>query len=629
MTTDRSSQCLEHETLVALIAGQLLLDQNPEVEEHLAECSNCQNIVAAAAAGLAGSQDDVPPSERQNFPKPGDVVAGKYRIEKVVGRGGMGTVFAARHDDLEQTVALKVLHSAAPTATARFQREAKISAQLSSEHIARVYDLGTRDGVPFLVMEYLTGEDLSSVIARGALRPELVVEYAQQICVALGEAHAAGVVHRDLKPSNVFAVRRPDGSLCLKVLDFGVSKRLLSTTGEKSHDLTNAHAVLGSPAYMSPEQLRQSKDVDARSDIWSLGVVLYELLTRKRPFQASSLAGLSAAIAADAPRPPSQLDSTIPPALDRVVMRCLKKEPSERYASAAEVSEALRRSLPPGRVRGPSLRGWLLAAGGLALVTGAWVGFNRGHLLEPERTVETLPQSNLPQSNLPQSNLPQPELPLPAPSPEPPHDVVAVHCDAPYPLGNFRFRSEAGAVASLERAWPIVSICSEDGSAPLRRDLASALAQAFPLAEAALEPAHPCYRLDVQSNAGELRLRLERADRCSLALTLIGPGCADVQKVEVSADGLARVAISSGSSDAVSKDGSSCRRQIALPFEAYGKRLAVHLQPEAFKAKDAVFSNADVETTITRPRRPRPPSPPGPAPLADAPPCVPPNYCRN
>ena len=185
MSSDKSSPCLEHETLVALIAGQLLLDQNPEVEEHLAECSNCQNIVAAAAAGLAET-DDGPPSSSDRLPKPGDVIAGKYRVEKVLGRGGMGTVFAARHDELGQTVAIKMLHSAAPTASARFQREAKISAQLLSEHTARVFDLGTSDGVPFLVMEYLAGEDLSHVIARGTVSP------ASRTCRDPGRASSRG-----------------------------------------------------------------------------------------------------------------------------------------------------------------------------------------------------------------------------------------------------------------------------------------------------------------------------------------------------------------------------------------------------------------------------------------------------
>jgi len=622
VSSDRSSDCLEHETLVALIAGQLLLDQHPEVEEHLAECSNCQSIVAAAAAGLADSQDE-PPSSRDKLPKSGDVVAGKYRIEKVIGRGGMGTVFAARHDELGQTVAIKMLHSAAPTASARFQREAKISAQLLSEHTARVFDLGTSDGVPFLVMEYLSGEDLASVISRGTVSPEVAVEYAQQICKALEEAHEAGVVHRDLKPGNVFVVQRTDGSMCVKILDFGISKRLLGGKADKSHDLTNAHAVLGSPAYMSPEQLRQSNGVDARTDIWSLGVLLYELLTRTRPFQSWSLAGLSAAIAADSPKPPSRVNPAVPAALDRVVMRCLRKEPGDRFASVVEVSEALRHALP--RYKRSALRGWLIASGGVALVTAAFLTYANRPLEEAH--LQALAQ------------------PPPEASPS-----LSVHCDPPYPQGHFRFlASDASPSPARDRPWPIVALCAESGSAAIRAELAAALASPFVLARAELEPAHPCYQLDVRSDAGELSLDLARKDRCTLQLQLRGASCEQVEAIEVSADGIPRVMVSTGSSGAgalpaapgavtpgaatpgagalpaATVAGSRCQREIELPFEAYGKRLAVHLHPEPLSAPDTVFSSALVELEVRRPRKPRQRHV-----LRDAPPpCVPPNYCRN
>jgi eukaryotic-like serine/threonine-protein kinase len=588
---------------VALIAGQLLLDQHPEVEEHLAECSNCQNIVAAAAAGLADSQDE-PPSSRDKLPKSGDVVAGKYRIEKVIGRGGMGTVFAARHDELGQTVAIKMLHSAAPTASARFQREAQISAQLLSEHTARVFDLGTSDGVPFLVMEYLAGEDLASVISRGSVSPEVAVDYALQICKALEEAHESGVVHRDLKPGNVFVVQRTDGSSCVKILDFGISKRLLRGKAEKSHDLTNAHAVLGSPAYMSPEQLRQSNGVDARTDIWSLGVLLYELLTRTRPFQSWSLAGLSAAIAADSPRPPSRVNPAVPAALDRVVMRCLRKEPSERFASVVAVSEALRHALP--RFKRPALRGWLIASGGMALATAAFVTYANRHLEE--------------------AHMPVLAQPPPGASPS-----LAVHCDPPYPQGNFRFlASDASPFPALDRPWPIVALCAESGSAAIRAELGAALAPPFALARAELEPAHPCYQLDVRSDPGELSLDLARKDRCTLRVQLRGASCEQVQTIEVSGDGISRVMVSPGSSGAGSSGempaaDSGCQREIELPFQAYGKRLAVHLHPEPLSAPDTVFSSALVELEVRRPRKPRQRQV-----MRDAPPpCVPPNYCRN
>jgi serine/threonine-protein kinase len=585
-----------------LIAGQLLLDQNPQVEEHLAECSSCQNIVAAAAAGLAGSEDG-PPSERETLPQPGDIVAGKYRIERVLGRGGMGTVFAATHDELGQTVAIKMLHSAAPTAAARFQREAKISAALLSEHVARVFDLGTSGGVPFLVMEYLAGEDLSSVIARGAVSPRRAVEYALQICAALTEAHAAGIVHRDLKPSNVFAVQRTDGSLCLKILDFGVSKRLLGGEADNCHDLTHAHAVLGSPAYMSPEQLRQSAGVDSRSDIWSLGVLLYELLTGKRPFKAWSLAGLSAAIAADSPQPPSQLEPAVPAALDRVVMRCLKKEPAERFASAAEVAEALRRALHP--VRRSSWRGGLMAASGLALASVALVHFANERPARPE----------------PASAPARPQL-----SPEPNAPRLVVRCDTPLPSGNFRFRAESGARPALDRLWPIATLCA-DAAGPAGAEVAAALASSSPLAGASLDPPQPCYRLDVSSSAGEVQLDLRRLDRCTLQLTLLGAGCDQVRSIDVSADGMAPVRVSSGPErsaapeSASGGDASRCERVIELPFEAQGKALDVHLEPEVFTAPELVFAGSALELPIRRAHlhaRSRPRKP-----------CVPPEYCRN
>jgi eukaryotic-like serine/threonine-protein kinase len=597
VTSERSSGCLEHETLVALIAGQLLLDQHPQIEAHLAECSDCQNVVAAAAAGLESSQGGAP-SERAGLPKPGDLIAGKYRIERVVGRGGMGTVFAARHGELGQSVAIKVLHSVAPTAAARFQREAKISAHLSSEHIARVFDFGTSEGVPFLVMEYLAGEDLSSVIARGTVRPDLAVEYAQQICAALSEAHAAGIVHRDLKPSNVFVVQRPDGSPCLKILDFGISKRKLGGTDEKSQDLTNAHVVLGSPAYMSPEQLRHSKDVDARGDIWSLGILMYELLTGKRPFQAWSLAALSAAIAADSPRPPSALNPNVPGSLDRIVMRCLKKDASERFASAAEVSEALRRAVP--RARRLPLARWVVGAGTLALASVAFVRYAAHSTAEREIA---------------------PVLPTPSPEPGP---RLGIRCDPPYPLGDFRFDSlEAGALARLSRPWPIVRVCTATETDPIRVELAAALAPSWPLSRAALDPPNPCYRLGVRSVQGEIDLELARAERCSVQLTLRGSGCELVRSIEVAAPGLEPVTVSSGpSEDVVTNEGSRCRRRVELPFEAYGKSLHVRLTPATFSAADLVFSGDALELPVKRQKKKRS----RPERLE---PCVPPEYCRR
>jgi len=268
---------------------------------------------------------------------PGTVIAGKYRIERVLGRGGMGTVVEATHAQLGASFALKFLHDnvAGNAALAeRFFREARAAAALKSEHVCRVFDVGEFEGAPYLVMERLVGTDLAKVLRRrGCLPVQETCDYVIQACVGLAEAHAAQIVHRDLKPGNLFLTARPDGTPLVKVLDFGIAK----VPREGDHELTGTHTILGSPSYMSLEQLRSSKLVDARSDIWSLGVILFELVSGRRPFVGDGVADLALKIAMEpTPRLPDG-----PAALDEIIGRCVAREPAHRYPEVAGLAIAL------------------------------------------------------------------------------------------------------------------------------------------------------------------------------------------------------------------------------------------------------------------------------------------------
>ena len=284
--------------------------------------------------------------------KPGDVLAGKYRIEGVLGAGGMGVVVSARHLELDEVVAVKFLHGSTVgdgEATARFLREARAAVKIRSEHVARVIDVGRfENGAPYMVMEYLHGDDLAAVLRKGALAPEDAIDYVLQACDAMVEAHSLGIIHRDLKPANLFLTQRSDGTAQVKVLDFGISK--LDPKHAPDAAITKTSAVIGSPFYMSPEQLRSAKDVDERTDIWSLGVILFELLTRQPPFQGDSLPELLAAIMMNEPPPLKQLQPSVPEALETVVLRCLHKDRNARFANVGELVAALA-ELAPARSR--------------------------------------------------------------------------------------------------------------------------------------------------------------------------------------------------------------------------------------------------------------------------------------
>jgi serine/threonine-protein kinase len=278
-------------------------------------------------------------------------LAGKYRVERILANGGMGVVLAAHHLQLDHPVALKFMLPKSvedAEAQARFQREARAAARLRSQHVARVLDIGAlEDGLPFIVMEYLEGQTLAKAVrSDGPLPVTRAVKYMLQACEALAEAHALGIVHRDLKPSNLFETRGPDGSPLIKVLDFGVSKVPTTTPpGEGEGAGTGQHHILGSAIYMSPEQILNPQNVDARADIWSLGVILFELVTGKAPFLARSAPETCVKILYVPSPSLAPLAPTAPRSFVAAVDRCLAKKREERFANVAELAAAL---LPHG-----------------------------------------------------------------------------------------------------------------------------------------------------------------------------------------------------------------------------------------------------------------------------------------
>jgi len=279
---------------------------------------------------------------------PGHVFAGKYRIEKKLGEGGMGQVYAARHLELGGRVALKIMLQSIESseASARFNREARAASQLRGEHIVRTLDAGkVTNGSPYIVLEYVDGVDLEQLLTeRGQLPVKEAVDLIIQACEGVAEAHALHMVHRDLKPRNMLLTKRPNGSPLLKILDFGVVK---ISRNQPEHEtsasltLTQADSVIGSVHYMSPEQIHMSSKVDARADVWSLGVCLYRLLTNEKPFDGDTLAAVFNAVLGRPPTPIEELRPDVPPAVARAVERALEKSVLRRFQSVAELAGAL------------------------------------------------------------------------------------------------------------------------------------------------------------------------------------------------------------------------------------------------------------------------------------------------
>ena len=283
------------------------------------------------------------------IPKIGEIIDGKYEVVADLAMGGMGAILAAIDRTTGDRVAIKVMLGAAMEiegAITRFEREARAAAGIVSEHVVRIFQVGELpNGAPYMVMEFLDGKDLGAIITPDQPLPVAEsVDYVLQSCEAMAEAHKSGIVHRDLKPSNLFLANRPDGTKAIKVLDFGISKFSADSPvlGKEGVSLTATRTMMGSPLYMSPEQVRSAKNVDRRSDIWALGVILYELLSGRLPFEGDNAGAICAMIVADEPVPLRMMKEDLPAELERIVMRCIEKEPAERYQDVAELAEALR-----------------------------------------------------------------------------------------------------------------------------------------------------------------------------------------------------------------------------------------------------------------------------------------------
>lgn len=278
----------------------------------------------------------------------GDVLLKKYRVEGLIAEGGTGVVLAATHVQLERRVAIKFLRQALADdeVRTRFEREARAIGKIESEHVVIMLDAGSLpDGAPYMVMEHLEGRDLARIIKEdGPLPMEEAVDCMMQVCEALAQAHDNGIIHRDLKPANLFLTKRGDDEhVHIKVVDFGISKILdKSLLADKPEDVTSAFTVLGSPRWMAPEQLRDSKAVDHRADLWSIGAVLFQLLTGEHAFAAEGNVQAAVAVMTAEPRRLRELVPTAPAGLEAVISKCLKKDEDERYQSAHELAEALR-----------------------------------------------------------------------------------------------------------------------------------------------------------------------------------------------------------------------------------------------------------------------------------------------
>ncbi len=289
-----------------------------------------------------GPRPKVVPERRGTDPWLGKLVDSRYRVEEVLGRGGMGVVYKIKHQRMGKIAAMKVLHSdmaGDPEVVARFQREAEAVSRLAHPNTVQVFDFGTTDGALYLVMEYVRGQDLGALIDRdGPMDFKDAAPLLGQICGSLEEAHDLGVVHRDLKPENILVSRTHSGQDFVKVLDFGLAKL---SEGEESSSVTSAGSIVGTPYYMSPEQIRAEGEVDHRADIYSLGALIYRMVTADNAFNAKTPVGVLTKHLTDEVEVPSKRYPTlsIPPGLDAIILKCMAKAPEDRYNKIRELLE--------------------------------------------------------------------------------------------------------------------------------------------------------------------------------------------------------------------------------------------------------------------------------------------------
>ncbi|MCC7542839.1 MAG: serine/threonine protein kinase [Deltaproteobacteria bacterium] len=302
----------------------------------------------------------------------GSEVAGRYRVVRLLGEGGSSWVYEVEHLRTSRRHALKVLRrelAVRPRSVERFRREARTAAELGSRNIVGALDVGALDdGRPFILLELLAGETLRERLRRdGRLPLAEAVDIGLQCCSALGAAHARGVVHRDLKPDNLHLAKDPTGGLVVKILDFGISKLTEEARDLASGSLTRTGVAIGTPYYMSPEQLDASHELDRRADVYALGVVLFEMLTGKRPFEAPALTSLVLKIAAEPPPRPSASRPEVGDALDAIVVRALAKRPADRFSDMGAMADALRKASPDPSARNVR-RTWVREVAGLIVL---------------------------------------------------------------------------------------------------------------------------------------------------------------------------------------------------------------------------------------------------------------------